>query len=94
MLVRSALKAATAALLALAVAQPANAWDVPRHAGEDQPSPRSTIPNAHSGSVPAVGFPPVTPTPSPAGAPMEVSGRVAPAVSTPSSQPMLQQIRR
>lgn len=94
MLAKSAIKAATAALLALAVAQPADAWDLPSHAGEDQSSQRSTSSNAHSGSVPAAGLPGVTPMPSPAGAPMGVSGRVAPAVSTPSSQPILQQIRR
>lgn len=94
MLVSSAIKAATAALLALAVAQPANAWDVPGHAGEDQASLRSTTPNAHGGVAPAAGLPAVAPMPSPTGAPMGVSGRVAPAVSTPSSLPTLQQIRR
>ena len=94
MLARSVLRAATAALLALAVAQSANAWDLDGNGGDAQPSQRSTTSKADPGSAPAAGVPAVTSIPSPAWASTGGPGRAVPAMSTPSSQPTLQQIRR
>lgn len=93
MLVRTAIKAATAALLALAAVQATNAQQLHGNGVDNQPAPSATG-NAHLGSAAAASAPGGTPMPSPIWAPTGVSGRVAPAVSTPSSQPMLQQIRR
>lgn len=93
MLVRSAIRAATTALLALAVAQAAHAQHLHGNGVEDQPSQRSASPNAHPGSAPAASIAGATAT-RPSVLPPWVPGRVVPAVSTPSSQPTLQRIRR
>lgn len=93
MRVRSAITAATAALLALAAAQTANAQQLHGNGVETHPS-QSATPHSRPGFAPSANVPGVTPMSSPVWAPTEASGRVAPAVSTPSSQPTLQQIRR
>ncbi len=93
MLAKSAIKAATAVLLTFAVAQAADAQPS-RGDGAENQAWQSATPNAHSGSAPSPSIPGVTPLASPVWAPTGMSGRVAPALSTPSSQPTLQQIRR
>lgn len=93
MRVRSAVKAATAALLALAAVQTANAQQLHGNGVETQPSSAKTL-HSLPRFAPSASAPGMTPMSSPVWAPTEASGRVAPAVSTPSSQPTLQQIRR
>jgi hypothetical protein len=94
MLARSAISAATATLLALAAAQAANAQHLHGNGVEDQPSQRWASPNAHPGSALAESIAGATSTRPSVAAPTGVPGRVVPAVSTPSSPPTLQQIRR
>lgn len=93
MLAKSAIRAATAALLALAVAQAASAQDPRGNGAENQPW-QSASPNAHPGSAPSAGIPGATSARPSVLAPTGVPGRVVPAVSTPSSSPTMQQIRR
>lgn len=93
MFARSATKVATVALLALAAAQAANAQQ-PHGNGVETQSSSATTPHSLSGFAPSATVSGVTPVPSPARAPTGASGGVAPAVSNPSSQPALQQIRR
>jgi len=92
MLAKSAIQAAMAALLALTVAQAANAQQPHGNGVQNQPTQAATT-NAFPGFAPITNGPGVTSTPSPLGAPTVESDRVAPAVSTPSSQPVLQQVR-
>lgn len=93
MLVRSAITAARAAFLALVAAQAANAQQFQGSGVETQPS-SATTPHSLSGFAPSASVSGATPKSSPAWAPTGASGGVAPAVSNPSSQPTLQQIRR
>lgn len=93
MLARSAIRAATAALLALAAAHAANAQPSHGNGAEDQPSQRWASPDAHPGSAPAASSAGATSTRPSLLAP-GVPGRVVPALSTPSSLPTMQQIRR
>lgn len=93
MLAKSATKIATAALLALAAVQAANAQQLHGNGVETQPSSATTL-HSLPGFAPSASAPGMTRMSSPVWAPTEGSGPVAPAVLTPSSQPTLQQIRR
>jgi hypothetical protein len=93
MLARSATKVAAAALLVLGAAQPANAQQ-PHGNGVEAQSSSATSPHSLPGFAPSATVPGAPPVPSPAWAPTGASGRVAPALSSPSSQPRLQQVRR
>ncbi len=87
-------KFAIAVLLALTAAQMANAQHPHANGAEDQPSHRSASPIAHPGSASAASIAGATSTRPSVPAPTGVPGRVVPAVSTPSSTPAMQQIRR
>ena len=94
MFVKHTMMAATAALLALAAAQAANAQHLHGNGVEDQPSQRWAGPEAYPGSASAGSIAGATSTRPSVPALSGVPGRVVPAVSTPSSTPTMQQIRR
>mgnify|MGYP001586761220 CR=1 FL=1 len=102
MIAKFAIASVTAAVLALAAGQSANAQSAhgagfkvqPSHTSATMNSQRAPAQTANIPSAPTVRVPSASMTPPPVVAPTGLPARVVPAVSTPSSVPAIQQIRR